>query len=412
MNVKAALSPDDLARACAEAMWKEDDASKGLGMEIVEVKPGQATLAMTIKPHMVNGQRIAHGGFIFTLADSAFAFACNSHNERAVAAQGNITFIRPGKLGDRLVATAREISRSGRSGIYDVRVTAEDGTVIAEFRGHSRVIGGAWLPAPRPTPNKNRPIRETRDVFDNSQGKRIPRRDGRRRARLARRDHGVANQAPGVVAGACLRQCRALQEGVRQGRRASVRFQAALRSRQIPVHGQNRSARQLSLQHVRGAARKAGPRPRLLRHHRQADRGRIYPGRYRHVVGRDGAFDPRRRRPHRHDHAQCLWLWPVHRRPRRALRRRTAGLHRGAGFRRHDRAAGAAHQRFQARHHHGDAELHAGDPRRVQDAEARPAQIVAEVRHLRRRALDQCDARRDRGRRSTWTRPISTACPK
>ena len=145
MNVKATLSPDDLARACAEAMWKEDDASKGLGMEIVEIGSGWATLSMTVQPHMVNGQRIAHGGFIFTLADSAFAFACNTHNERVVAAQGNITFIRPGKLGDRLVATAREISRSGRSGIYDVRVTAGD-VVIAEFRGHSRAIGGTWLP--------------------------------------------------------------------------------------------------------------------------------------------------------------------------------------------------------------------------------------------------------------------------
>jgi acyl-CoA thioesterase len=146
VNVKATLSPEALARACAEAMWKEDDASKGLGMEIVEIKPGQATLAMTIAPHMVNGQRIAHGGFIFTLADSAFAFACNTHNERVVAAQGSITFIRPGRLGDRLIATAREISRSGRSGIYDVRVGAGD-DVIAEFRGHSRVIGGTWLPA-------------------------------------------------------------------------------------------------------------------------------------------------------------------------------------------------------------------------------------------------------------------------
>jgi acyl-CoA thioesterase len=147
VNVKATPTPDDIARACAQAMWQEDDASRGLGMELVEVKPGEATLAMTIKPNMVNGQRIAHGGFIFTLADSAFAFACNSHNERVVAAQGNITFIRPGKLGDRLVATAREISRSGRSGIYDVRVTSGDGTVIAEFRGHSRVIAGTWLPA-------------------------------------------------------------------------------------------------------------------------------------------------------------------------------------------------------------------------------------------------------------------------
>jgi acyl-CoA thioesterase len=145
VNVKATLSPEDLARACADAMWREDDASKGLGMQIAEIGPGRATMTMTVRPEMVNGQRIAHGGFIFTLADSAFAFACNSHNERAVAAQGNITFIRPGKLGDTLVASAREISRSGRSGIYDVRVTVND-VVIAEFRGHSRVIGGAWLP--------------------------------------------------------------------------------------------------------------------------------------------------------------------------------------------------------------------------------------------------------------------------
>jgi acyl-CoA thioesterase len=145
VSVKPALSPDDIARACAQAMWKEDDASQGLGMEILEIEPGRATLAMTVQPHMVNGQRIAHGGFIFTLADSAFAFACNTHNERVVAAQGNITFIRPGRLGDRLVARGREISRSGRSGIYDVTVTSGD-TVIAEFRGHSRSIGGTWLP--------------------------------------------------------------------------------------------------------------------------------------------------------------------------------------------------------------------------------------------------------------------------
>jgi acyl-CoA thioesterase len=146
VNVKAALSPDDIARACAEAMRAEDDASSGLGMEILEIGPGRATLSMLVRPDMVNGQRIAHGGFIFTLADSAFAYACNSRNERVVAAQGQITFVRPGKLGDRLVAAAREVSRSGRSGIYDVRVTAGD-TVIAEFRGHSRVIPGTWLPA-------------------------------------------------------------------------------------------------------------------------------------------------------------------------------------------------------------------------------------------------------------------------
>ena len=145
LSVKTPLSPDDLARACAEAMWKDDDASQGLGMEILDVKAGQATLAMTVKPHMVNGHGIAHGGFIFLLADSTFAFACNSRNERAVAAQCNISFIKPGKLGDRLVATAKEISWTGRSGIYDVRVTVDD-VAIAELRGHSRTVGGAWIP--------------------------------------------------------------------------------------------------------------------------------------------------------------------------------------------------------------------------------------------------------------------------
>jgi acyl-CoA thioesterase len=146
VNVKANLSVDGLARACAEAMWREDDASQGLGMEIVEIGPGHASLTMTVKPEMVNGQGIAHGGFIFALADSTFAFACNSHNQRAVAAQCQISFIRPGKLGDRLLATAREISQTGRSGIYDVRVAVDD-IAIAEFRGHSRTIGGVWVPA-------------------------------------------------------------------------------------------------------------------------------------------------------------------------------------------------------------------------------------------------------------------------
>ncbi|MGJ4997476.1 hydroxyphenylacetyl-CoA thioesterase PaaI [Bradyrhizobium sp. HKCCYLS3077] len=146
MSGAAPLSPDALARACADAMWQDDRASQGLGMQIVEIGPGRATLRMTIQPHMVNGHGIAHGGFIFTLADSAFAFACNSHNDRTVAAQGSISFIRPGKLGDVLTARAHEVSRSGRSGIYDVRVTAGE-TIIAEFRGHSRSIGGTLVPA-------------------------------------------------------------------------------------------------------------------------------------------------------------------------------------------------------------------------------------------------------------------------
>jgi acyl-CoA thioesterase len=148
-RVEGALSPDALARASAEAMWKDDDASQSLGMEILDVKAGQAILAMSVRQHMVNGHGIAHGGFIFLLADSTFAFACNSRNQRAVAAHCNISFIKPGKLGDRLVATAREISLTGRSGIYDVRVTV-DGIAIAELRGHSRTVGGTWVPAPEP----------------------------------------------------------------------------------------------------------------------------------------------------------------------------------------------------------------------------------------------------------------------
>jgi len=145
VSVQDELSADELARACADAMWVNDHASKGLGMEIVEIGPGFATLAMTVTTEMVNGHGIAHGGFIFTLADSAFAYACNSYNDNTVAAQGAISFIRPGKLGARLVASAREVSRSGRSGIYDVRVTS-GAVVIAEFRGHSRSIGGTLVP--------------------------------------------------------------------------------------------------------------------------------------------------------------------------------------------------------------------------------------------------------------------------
>ncbi len=141
------MDAGEIARACAEAMWAEDSASKGLGMQLISVEPGRAILAMTITDKMVNGHNIAHGGFIFTLADSTFAFACNTYNQRTVAQQCAITFIAPGKLGDRLIARGIERHRAGRSGIYDITVTREDGTVIAEFRGHSRTIEGALLPA-------------------------------------------------------------------------------------------------------------------------------------------------------------------------------------------------------------------------------------------------------------------------
>jgi acyl-CoA thioesterase len=145
---RAAAAPDRdaLARACAEAMWKDDEASRSVGMRIVAVAAGRATLAMTVAPSMVNGHGICHGGYIFMLADSAFAFACNSHNQNTVAQNCTVTFIAPARLGDVLTAEAVEISRTGRSGICDVTVTRGDGTVIAEFRGLSRTIKGELVP--------------------------------------------------------------------------------------------------------------------------------------------------------------------------------------------------------------------------------------------------------------------------
>jgi len=138
----------EAARLSAEAMWADDRATRALGIEILEVGPGHARLAMTVAQHMTNGHATCHGGFIFTLADSTFAFACNSHGARAVAQHCTVTFLAPGKLGMRLEAEARERHRTERSGIYDVTVRdAADGTVIAEFRGHSRTIGGSWLDA-------------------------------------------------------------------------------------------------------------------------------------------------------------------------------------------------------------------------------------------------------------------------
>lgn len=136
------LTPQDIARKSADAMWARDDASKWLGLSLDAVGPGTATLSMTIEPHHTNGHDICHGGFIFTLADSAFAFACNSYNQIAVAQHNTISFMRPGRLGDRLVAQAREVARSGRSGLCDVEVRDQDGRMIAMFRGASRIIEG------------------------------------------------------------------------------------------------------------------------------------------------------------------------------------------------------------------------------------------------------------------------------
>ena len=136
------MTPQERARRSAEAMWAGDRASQALGMRLVEVLPGRAVLEMPVREDMVNGHAIGHGGLTFSLADSAFAFACNSHNRVTVAASAEIRFRRPTRLGDALVATAVERDRDERGGLCDVTVTV-DGEVVAEFLGRSREIGGA-----------------------------------------------------------------------------------------------------------------------------------------------------------------------------------------------------------------------------------------------------------------------------
>ena len=147
MKPLSEMTPQDIAEASARTMWNDDSASQRLGMTLDHIAPGQATLSMTVTDAMSNGHGNCHGGYIFTLADSAFAFACNSYNQMAVAQHCSITYLIPGRIGDRLTATATEASRRGRSGIYDIRITNGDGQHVAEFRGHSRTVKGTHLPA-------------------------------------------------------------------------------------------------------------------------------------------------------------------------------------------------------------------------------------------------------------------------
>jgi acyl-CoA thioesterase len=135
----------EMAQACADAMWADDKASRAMGMRIEKVGPGFALLSMSVGVDMVNGHGLCHGGYIFSLADSALAFACNSHNQRHVAQHCQIAYLAPARLGMRLLAEARERFRGERSGIYDVTVRTEAGETIAEFRGHSRSIPGALV---------------------------------------------------------------------------------------------------------------------------------------------------------------------------------------------------------------------------------------------------------------------------
>jgi acyl-CoA thioesterase len=137
------MTAQAIAERAASAMFDQDLASQKLGMRIAEVRPGYARLVMAVREDMVNGHEICHGGLIFTLADSAFAFACNTYDAVTVAAAASIEFLLPAHLGDELTATAEERSRSKRTGVYDVVVRNQNGESVALFRGRSHEIGGS-----------------------------------------------------------------------------------------------------------------------------------------------------------------------------------------------------------------------------------------------------------------------------
>ena len=136
------LSPQQTAELVREGMFRNDRASKWLGMQVAEVAPGRAVLTMRVRDEMLNGHDICHGGLITTLADSAFAFACNSYNELTVASGFAVDLLAPGVLGDLLTATCHEVSRAGRTGVYDCEVTNQRGQRIAVFRGRSYTVKG------------------------------------------------------------------------------------------------------------------------------------------------------------------------------------------------------------------------------------------------------------------------------
>ena len=136
----------EIARKCRQIMWDNDLASQDLGIEVEVDEPGRASAALEVTTSMVNGHDICHGGYIFTLADTAFAFACNTYNRITLAASASIEFVRPARLGDRLVAAASEAHHGGRTGVYDVIVSNQDGATIAIFRGRSYSTSEPMIP--------------------------------------------------------------------------------------------------------------------------------------------------------------------------------------------------------------------------------------------------------------------------
>ncbi len=137
----------DLARRVGEAMFPLDTASKDtLGLELIACEPGRARMRMTVRPLHLNGHKICHGGFIFTLADSTFAYACNSRNHNTVANGCSIEFLRPAHEGDVLIAEGVEQVLNGRHGVYDIRISNQKGQTVALFRGKSTQIAGTVVP--------------------------------------------------------------------------------------------------------------------------------------------------------------------------------------------------------------------------------------------------------------------------
>ncbi|MCL1487400.1 hydroxyphenylacetyl-CoA thioesterase PaaI [Marinobacter sp. M3C] len=135
-------TPQQLAQNCADAMYQRDEASRNLGMEITQVSPGKATVTMPVSSIMIQGHGSCHGGYLFTLADSAFAFACNSYNKATVASGCSIDYMLGAREGDLLTASAVEQSRGNRTGVYDITITNQDGHVVALFRGKSYQVRG------------------------------------------------------------------------------------------------------------------------------------------------------------------------------------------------------------------------------------------------------------------------------
>ena len=139
------MNRQELARRCADVIYQRDNASQALGITILDVAPGSASAMMSVREDMLNGHGICHGGFIFSLADSAFAFACNSYNHNTVASGARIEYLTPARLDDKLTAVATELAASGRAGVYDVTVNNHQGETLALFRGNSRRVSGTLI---------------------------------------------------------------------------------------------------------------------------------------------------------------------------------------------------------------------------------------------------------------------------